>query len=134
MLPFLPHFNNFLQAFLSVMILIHWDLQWRIQRGGGGGGEGGGGHRGHVPPRPPFRSSNYTFIVAQYSVLNSILNVQLSKASALRAGGDISPSRTHPLSVNHAHFLLNFNFLLLVPAPPPPPPPPFKIPGSALDL
>ena len=31
------------------------------------------------------------FIVAQYSVLNCILNVQLPKASALRA-----PSRTHP--------------------------------------
>ena len=45
-------------------------------RGGGGGGGGGGG---------AFRSSNYIFIVAQYSVLNCILNVQLSKASALRA-------------------------------------------------
>ena len=41
---------------------------------GGGGGGGGGRHRGHVPPPPPFRSSNYIFIVAQYSVFNRILN------------------------------------------------------------
>ena len=36
-------------------------LQWRI---------GWGGDRRHVPPPPPLRSSNYEFIVAQYSVLN----------------------------------------------------------------
>ena len=99
--------------------------------GGGGGGGGGAPPGARAPPPPPFRSSNYIFIVAQYSVLNCILNVQLSKTSALRAGGGISPSgdsRTHPLSVNHAHFSLNSNFSLLVP---PPPPSPFKVPGSA---
>ena len=89
----------------------------------GGGHRGGGGGTGGTCP-PPFRSSNYIFIVAQYSVLNCILNVQLSKASALRAGEGISPSRTHPLPVNHAHFSLNSNFSLLVL-------PPFQNSGSA---
>ena len=85
-------------------------IQWRIRGGGGGGG--GKGARAPLPP--PFRSSNYKLIVAQYSVLNFILN---AKASALRPSrkGVYPPSRTHPLSVNHAHFSLNSNFSLLVP-------------------
>ena len=46
-----------------------------------GGGGGAPGARA-----PPFRSSNYIFIVAQYSVLNCNLKVQQQKkASALRA-------------------------------------------------
>ena len=48
-----------------------------------------GGSRGGGAPgarAPPFRSSNYIFIVAQYSVLNCNLKVQQQKASALRAG------------------------------------------------
>ena len=73
---------------------------------------------------PPFCLCNYTCVVAQY---NCILNVQLPKASVLHAGGGIFLSLTRPLSVNHAHFSLIYNFSLL---PPPPPPLPFKIPGS----
>ena len=78
----------------------------------------GGGTRA----RAPFRSSNYIFLVAQYSVLNCILNVQLQKASALRAGGGKSPSRTHPLSVSTpiSHFIITFHYWC------PPPPPPFS--------
>ena len=47
----------------------------------GGGAPGAPGARA-----PPFRLSNYIFIVAQYSVLNCNLKVQQQKASALRAG------------------------------------------------
>ena len=64
----------------------------------------------------------HIFIVAQYSVLNCILNAQLQKASARHI------PLPHPTPFGeHACFSLHYHIPLLVP----PPPPPFKIPGSA---
>ena len=43
------------------------------------GGGGGGGGRAPGARAPPFRSSNYIFIVAQYNVLNCNLKLQQQK-------------------------------------------------------
>ena len=62
-----------------------------VDPGGGGGGPPGARAPPPPPPPPPpprpFCSSNYIFIVAQYSVLNCILNVQLSTEAYLGGGG-----------------------------------------------
>ena len=84
-------------------------ISYHLSGGSGVGGGGGGGHQGHVPPPPPpppppFRSFNYIFIVAQYSVLNCILNVQLPKAYPPPAPTPFR--RTTPIS----HITLTFHY------------------------
>ena len=68
-----------------VKFIIEKKILWSKERWAAVADSGRGGAPGARVP-PPFRSSNYIFIVAQYSVFNCILNVQLQKASALRAG------------------------------------------------
>ena len=78
--------------------------QWRIQGGGGA-----------PPPPPPPPTLVLLIIYAKYSVLNCILNVQLPKASALRAGGAYPPPAPPPFGEPR-----HFSLPPLLPPPPPP--------------
>ena len=112
-------------------MIVRAEIGLMVEPGADAGGGGGSVVSGPPPPPPP-RPLPLLYHVRRVHLTSalhlmhmatkrtsSILSYSPPKASALRAGGGTSPSRTLPL----------FNFH--VGPPPPPPPPPFRIPVSA---